>query len=251
MQQLIYKQDFAPYRNISPNVQAEKLVSPISLAQDIALREILGFNLFEDIFNTVVPNVAGVTGDVTTEIILNTNIPTFLVGQKLRFTGFTGRLAFLNNTYFGAIAVGTNSVTITVDTSLIAKILPAEYEKAILINNYKPIYTPLMVHLIPFLVCVAYGNYILYSDAQITDSGFRSKIDDDSVPVTPQMLALLSNQNKGITESYRTRLLEHLEINYLDYPLYENKVKNSTKNYSSSRAIFPRKKIYKPNYNNN
>ena len=70
------------------------------------------------------------------------------------------------------------------------------------------------------LVHFAYNRYVLYAGVTSTKTGFVTKTDPNSTPATEDKVSRMSKGSKSMAVEYQTRVIDFLNRNYIDYPLW-------------------------------
>lgn len=89
-------------------------------------------------------------------------------------------------------------------------------------NTLSAAYTTLLPYVKKFLAWQAYEFYTYKANINSTRSGFRVHTEDNSVVAPDIQMAQIIKDAKYQSELYRGRLIQFLDDNYLDYPLYDS-----------------------------
>jgi hypothetical protein len=84
--------------------------------------------------------------------------------------------------------------------------------------------TALLPYLKDYLIYKTYSRYLLNANAMSTPGGIRVQSDATSEPASDKYVAELMRQSDNDANFYQDKLVNFLDINYLDYPLWKDTV---------------------------
>jgi hypothetical protein len=88
-------------------------------------------------------------------------------------------------------------------------------------NSFTAANTTLFTYVKKFLAWQAYQFWIPKANFKDTRSGFRVMVEDNSVAATEKDMATLIRDVKSWAQTQKEKLVQFLEDNYTDYPLYD------------------------------
>jgi hypothetical protein len=223
---LITRNDLVKYTVINGNVDSDKFLQFIKIAQDIHIQNYLGTDLFNRLKNDVATAVSGF-GAVTSFTIVNggtsyssgTNEPSTSPngnGATFDITEVAGVVtqAVINQSGQGYIVgdiitltSGGGDCTISVDA---IDEIPEPYRN--LLNYYVK----------PMLIHWAMYEYLPFSAYTIANKGVFKHNSENSTNAEKSEIDLLVSKQMDIAEQYTNRFLDHMGFNANLYPEYRS-----------------------------
>lgn len=98
--------------------------------------------------------------------------------------------------------------------------------------------TALMPYLKDYLIYKTYERYLLNANALSTPGGIRVQSDATSEPASDKYIAELMRQADNDANFYQDKLVNFLDINYLDYPLWADTICDCSKGRTTKGNSF-------------
>ena len=230
----ITRQDLVRYTTLNGNVDTDKFIQYIKIAQDIHIQNYLGTDLFNKLKDEIQLSQSGIvtgvnitnagtgyTTDLTNVSVTGGNGSGFTVDYTtdgdILLTAIVneGGLGYKLNNVLTIASEGNGDAELTV-TSLYD--IPADYKN--LLETYVK----------PMLIHWAMVEYLPFAAYTIANKGVYKHGSENAENVDKNEIDFLVNKERSIAEHYTERFINFMNFNQIDFPEY---------NTNSNGDMFP------------